>query len=106
MPHYDCCYANCDRPGTIYIGENGNPDTQWICRCGCLRFHIFQPDSVPAPDACDGGGTLLRRITTRTMPVEDICDLRIPCADDSILFLWVPAPLLREAIQVMTARGL
>jgi hypothetical protein len=28
----DCCYANCDRPGTIRIVKNGNPDTQWICR--------------------------------------------------------------------------
>jgi hypothetical protein len=31
MEHYDCCYYKCDRPGTIHIGENGNPDTEWIC---------------------------------------------------------------------------
>jgi hypothetical protein len=31
MEHYDCCYNKCDRPGTIYIGENGNADTEWIC---------------------------------------------------------------------------
>jgi len=34
-PHpdaWECCYYKCDRPGTIYIGENGNPDTEWICR--------------------------------------------------------------------------
>jgi N6-adenosine-specific RNA methylase IME4 len=40
-----------------------------------------------------------------TMPVEDICDLRIPCADDSILFLWATVPLLPEAGQVMNAWG-
>jgi hypothetical protein len=28
---HDRCYAECDRPGTIHIGENGNPDTEWIC---------------------------------------------------------------------------
>jgi hypothetical protein len=32
MTPRECCYANCPRPGTIHIGENGNPDTQWICR--------------------------------------------------------------------------
>ena len=26
-----CCYNKCDRPGTIHIGENGNPDSEWIC---------------------------------------------------------------------------
>jgi hypothetical protein len=31
MKHHNCCYINCSRPGTIYIGENGNPDTEWIC---------------------------------------------------------------------------
>jgi len=30
MKHH-CCYHKCDRPGTIYIGANGNPDTDWIC---------------------------------------------------------------------------
>ncbi len=29
MEHHDCCYYKCDRPGTVFIGENGNPD--WIC---------------------------------------------------------------------------
>lgn len=32
MTHPTCCYTNCWRPGTILIGENGNPDTRWICR--------------------------------------------------------------------------
>ena len=40
-----------------------------------------------------------------TMPIEDICALRLPCADDSILFLWATAPLIREAFQVMAAWG-
>jgi hypothetical protein len=26
-----CCYYRCDRPGTIQIGKNGNPGTEWIC---------------------------------------------------------------------------
>jgi hypothetical protein len=31
MNHHNCCYINCPRPGTAYIGENGNPNTEWIC---------------------------------------------------------------------------
>jgi len=26
-----CCYYNCENPATIYIGENGNRTTEWIC---------------------------------------------------------------------------
>lgn len=31
MNHHNCCYINCPRPGTIYIGENDNPDIERIC---------------------------------------------------------------------------
>ena len=31
MTTHACCYANCPEPGTIHIGMNGNPDTNWIC---------------------------------------------------------------------------
>jgi nuclear transport factor 2 (NTF2) superfamily protein len=31
MNDHPCCYYQCHRTGTIHIGENGNPDTQWIC---------------------------------------------------------------------------
>ena len=31
MKHHNCCYYECDRPGVIFVGENGNPDTEWIC---------------------------------------------------------------------------
>jgi N6-adenosine-specific RNA methylase IME4 len=40
-----------------------------------------------------------------TMTVGDICALRLPCADDSILFLWATSPLLLEAGRVMNAWG-
>jgi hypothetical protein len=33
MKDRDCCYINCPEPGTIHIGENGNPRTHWICFC-------------------------------------------------------------------------
>jgi hypothetical protein len=48
---HDCCYAACDRPGTIHIGENGNPDTEWICVYHYDRWHAdrarFIADGFP-----------------------------------------------------------
>ena len=31
MKHHNCCYYKCERPGTIFIGMNGNPYAEWIC---------------------------------------------------------------------------
>jgi N6-adenosine-specific RNA methylase IME4 len=38
-----------------------------------------------------------------TMTIEDICNLKVPSADDSILYLWATAPKLPEAFKVMEA---
>ena len=40
-----------------------------------------------------------------TMPTDRIKALKVPGAADSILFLWVPAPKLREGLEVMDAWG-
>lgn len=40
-----------------------------------------------------------------TMSVEEICDLKVPCAKDSALFLWATSPKLPEAFDVMEAWG-
>jgi hypothetical protein len=37
----DCCYANRDRPGVIFFGENGNPDTV-VNRDKCLLEQAIQ----------------------------------------------------------------
>jgi hypothetical protein len=31
MTHHDCCYYKCEQRGAVFIGANGNPDTDWIC---------------------------------------------------------------------------
>jgi N6-adenosine-specific RNA methylase IME4 len=36
-----------------------------------------------------------------TMELSDICDLKVPSADDCILFLWGTAPKLPDALEVM-----
>lgn len=36
-----------------------------------------------------------------TMELNDICNLKVPAADDCILFLWATAPKLREALKVI-----
>ena len=40
-----------------------------------------------------------------TMTTEEICDLQVPAADVSILYLWATAPKLREALRVVDAWG-
>jgi N6-adenosine-specific RNA methylase IME4 len=42
-----------------------------------------------------------------TMPVDEICKLRIVdlAMDDAVLFLWATSPILREAFQVIEAWG-
>ena len=40
-----------------------------------------------------------------TMAIEDICNLEIPSAKNSVLFLWATNPKLKEALQVMESWG-
>lgn len=40
-----------------------------------------------------------------TMPFEEIKELKIPAAKNSILYLWTTAPKLPEALEVMKAWG-
>ena len=40
-----------------------------------------------------------------TMPLDDICALDVPAADDAVLYLWATAPLLPEALCVMDSWG-
>ena len=40
-----------------------------------------------------------------TMDLEDIKNLNVPSADDSVLFLWATAPKLEEALEVLNSWG-
>ncbi len=40
-----------------------------------------------------------------TMPLEEIKALKIPAADDTVLFLWATSPKLAECLEVMKAWG-
>jgi hypothetical protein len=40
MKRHDCCYYKCHRLDTIFIGENGNPDTEWICRVHRDKWNV------------------------------------------------------------------
>lgn len=40
-----------------------------------------------------------------TMPLEDICALPVPTADDAVLFLWVTSPMLEDSFRVINAWG-
>ena len=40
-----------------------------------------------------------------TMPTEEICNIKVPSAENSVLFLWVTNPFLKEGIQVCERWG-
>jgi len=40
-----------------------------------------------------------------TMTCAEICEMKIPAADDCVLYLWATAPKLLEALEVMKAWG-
>jgi N6-adenosine-specific RNA methylase IME4 len=40
-----------------------------------------------------------------TMTLEEICALKVPAADDAVLFLWTTNPKLREGLEVVKAWG-
>ncbi len=40
-----------------------------------------------------------------TMSLEEICNLKIPTADDAVLFLWCPMPKLEEGLKVINSWG-
>jgi hypothetical protein len=48
---HGCCYDRCPRPGAIYIGLNGNLNTDWIC-----FFHFDLWHETRARFLADGGG--------------------------------------------------
>lgn len=41
----------------------------------------------------------------QTMKVQEICDLKVPTAENAVLFLWATNPKLREALTVLKAWG-
>jgi N6-adenosine-specific RNA methylase IME4 len=40
-----------------------------------------------------------------TMPLDDICALPVPAADNAVLFIWVTSPLLEDSFKVINAWG-
>ena len=54
-----------------------------------------------------GGNSTNRVISGKypTMQQSELCALKLPSADNSVLFLWATAPKLREALEVMDAWG-
>ena len=40
-----------------------------------------------------------------TMTIDDICALRVPAAENCVLYLWATAPKLEEAMRVVSAWG-
>lgn len=68
------------------------------------KFNVILADP---PWRYDFSETDSRQIDSHypSMELDAICNIKIPCADDGILFLWATAPKLREALKVIDAWG-
>lgn len=69
-----------------------------------MRYSIIYAD----PPWRYGGGTTPNRIIENhypTMELEEIKKMRVPAEKNSLLYLWVTAPKVEEAIEVMNSWG-
>jgi len=68
------------------------------------KFNIILADP---PWKYNFSGTKIRSIEAHypSMELNDICDLKVPSSDDSILFLWTTSPKLEESFRVIDAWG-
>jgi len=68
------------------------------------EFDVIYADP---PWAYDFSETMSRQIENQyaTMTVQEISALKVPTADNSVLFLWATAPKIREALEVMLSWG-
>ena len=66
------------------------------------KFNVIYADP---PWKYDHSRTVARDIENQypTMDLDDICDLKVPSADNAVLFLWATAPKLQEALAVMNS---
>jgi len=56
-------------------------------------------------DKHDFNGTTGAETYYPSMTIEELCDIKLPVADDAILFIWVTSPLLDECWPVIKAWG-
>lgn len=67
------------------------------------EFNVIYADPPWSFEMDNSRGAAQREYST--MQIEDICNLKIPSAEDAILFLWVPNSLLRQGMQVVEKWG-
>ena len=56
----------------------------------------------------ESGGNSTNRVVSgkySTMQIEDLCALKVPAAENSVLYLWATAPRLPEAMMLIEAWG-
>jgi len=66
-------------------------------------FDVIYADPPWQYDNAGLGGAAEKHYST--MPIEDICKLPIPIAENSVLFMWVTNPFLEDSFQVINVWG-
>lgn len=72
-----------------------------------LPVGLFDVIYADPPWRYEFSETVSRQVENQypTMELEEIKGLKVPSAEDSVLFLWSPAPKLEQALEVMKAWG-
>jgi hypothetical protein len=76
MTFHDCCFYKCDRHGTIFIGKNGDPETEWICEHDRDKWNADRNRFI-----ADGGGCEMQKLGELLEPSTGRCRNRLCEAD-------------------------
>ena len=80
-------------------------DTKRIVNAPPMPDGVFDVILADPPWQYDAGMRGDPREHYHTMKLEEIASLKVPAAEDSILFLWATNPKLEDALKVMKAWG-
>jgi N6-adenosine-specific RNA methylase IME4 len=99
----------------VSIGRNGKRPTKKVVRDIAAKYSpqpeiptgLFDVILADPPWRYEFSETDSREVENQypTMSLDRIKELKIPTAENAILFLWSPAPKLEEALQVISSWG-
>lgn len=71
------------------------------------KYQVIYADPPWAYSNKNTGGSMKSGSQSKypTMTLNEICNLKVPAAKDSVLFLWATVPMMPEAFQVMHTWG-
>jgi len=86
------------------LGKITKEKAEWYLKNWQGKFDVIYADPPWQYEHCISKSSAIET-HYRTMDLQDICNLKIPAKENSVLFLWVPVPLIQQGFKVMNAWG-